>query len=254
MADAKEIDLQAPAFGPGSQKIEPKVEAPEVPEEKPVVEEEPEEVAEATESKVPYSRFKKFHDRALEAEEEAAHWRRIAEQGESPAKVESEVPAFWTELYGDSPAAQRAWEIQSEQNEALMAKAQEKAIEAVRNERYQEEERVEKNVEYLDEGIESLSDTLGRPLTQKEESALLDIIDEFTPKDEDGNYAGSIIPFEKAWEIYELKNGSTSNQVKSSRDAIASLSGSQSQGVPSQKAEDDKGFDPRDWNAWKKLV
>ena len=65
----QKIDLNAPAFGAGVQKIEdvssepvgepeikPKEEAPLLPEE---------------EQTVSYSRFKKFHDAAKEAEEEA---------------------------------------------------------------------------------------------------------------------------------------------------------------------------------------
>jgi len=253
MADAK-VDMNAPGFGPGSQKVEPQ-EAPEVAEVKPVETsvEAPAEVAEATESKVPYSRFKKFHDEALELRQKVADIEARMDQ-EPESKTESEMPAFWVELYGDSDASKKAWKIQSEQNEALIAQAQEKAIEAVRNERYQEAERVETNVSYLDDQIDTLSAKVGRDLTDKEQSDILDIIDEYTPKDEEGNYAGDIIPMDKAWEIYELKNQVAKAPKQASRDSIASLSGTATQGSSSQREEQDKAFNPLDWNAWKRRI
>ena len=257
MADATKFDMNAPAFGPGSQKIEPDIKKEEsvVAEVTKVVEEAPKPEADAEESKVPYSRFKKFHDRALEAETEAAKWREIAEKKEpSVDKVESELPSFWVELYGDSDASKRAWKIQSEQNEALISKAREEAIEAVRNEKYEETERVEKNVEYIDSQFENLSALVGRDLTEKEQSAVLDIVDEYTPKDKDGNYSGDIIPIEKAWEVYELKQGISKAPKQASRDNVASLSGASTQGTPDARIEQDKSFNPLDWGAYKKRL
>jgi hypothetical protein len=249
MADAK-IDMNAPGFGPGSQKVEPKVEAPEVAEVKPEVKEEVPETTEV-ESKVPYSRFKKFHDEALELRQRVADIEARQEKNESSeTKTESELPSFWVELYGDSDASKKAWKIQSEQNEALMARAQEQAIEAVRGERLAETERIETNVSYLDDQIDTLSAKVGRDLTEKEQSDLLDIVDEYAPKDKEGNYAGDIIPMDKAWEIYELRNQVSKAPKQASRDSIASLSGNPSQGTPDQK-EADKNFNPLNWNAWK---
>ena len=249
-----DVDLNAPAFGPGSQKIEPKEEAPKVSEETKVEEEKAPE-AEAEESKVPYSRFKKFHDEALKLREEAEHWRQIAETNKpAERETESEIPSYWKELYGDSEASIKAWKIQSGQNEALIEKARQEAIEAVRSERLQEVERVEKNVEVLNNNFETLSDYIGRKLTDKEESAVLDIIDEYTPKGPDGNYSGDIIPIEKAWEIYEMKTQAETASKRAAKDSVASLSGVQSQGEPSQKAEADKNWNPLDWNAWRKKI
>ena len=43
-------------------------------------------------------------------------------------------------------------------------------------------------------------------MTEEEEIAILEIVDEYTPKDKDGDYLVSLLPFEYAWEIYENKN------------------------------------------------
>src|ERR1035437_7857154 len=68
-----------------------------------------------------------------------------------------------------------------------------------------EDIRIEKNVDKINDNFEDLAEYLGGELTEYEESAILDIIDEFTPKDSDGNYVAGLIPFEYAWEIYEAK-------------------------------------------------
>jgi hypothetical protein len=71
--------------------------------------------------------------------------------------------------------------------------------------RQQEALRLKENVSEIDERLEDLVEYLGRELTEDETSAILDIVDEYTPKDKDGNYLVELLPFEYAWEIYEAK-------------------------------------------------
>jgi len=248
---ADKIDLEKPAFGLGSEELEKK--EPETTE---VVKEEVKVVpeADAEESKVPYSRFKKFHDLAEEAKEEAEEWRAKYEALKEPKKEEtSEMPNFWVKLYGDSPASQEAWKIQSERDAEIERRAYEAGQRGAVELREQESKRIDSNVEIIDTRLEALSDQIGRDLTEKEESALLDIVDEYTPKDRYGDYSGDIIPLDKAWEIYELKNGSSN--TKTSRDSVASLTRATTRGETSNdKAEADKSFNPLDWNAYSKRL
>lgn len=260
-----EVDLTKPAFGPGSQKIneEPAKETP-VLESLPKEEKVEEPVAEPVKSddeteeeqKVPYSRFKKFHDRALEAEREAQEWRAKAESITSrpeAKEAQGDIPSYWVELYGDSEQSKRAWGIQQEANNRLIQEAQQKAVEAVKSERFQEEERVSKNEEAIDAEIDALATYAGRPLTQHEQSQILDIVDEFTPKDDKGNYLGATIPFEKAWDIYELKSQASKAPKAEARNKVAALTGSPTSGEPSSD-EKDKNFNPLDWSAYKKRI
>jgi hypothetical protein len=246
--------LEGPAFPTETSvfegaKVEP-TEPAAVEEVKEVKEEVPEE-ASAEESKVPYSRFKKFHDEALRLRQETEEWRAKAEAIKPEEKPVSNVPEFWKELYGDSEASQRAWTIQSKQNEELISKARTEAIEAVRNERVQEAQRTEKNLETLDDHLEQVSAVAGRDLTEKEESTVLDIIDDYTPKDADGNYAGPMLSPDKAWEIYELKQQALKAPKVQARDAVASLSNAQSNGDPNVQTEKNKSFNPLDWGSYK---
>ncbi|MDR3642873.1 MAG: hypothetical protein P4L74_04575 [Candidatus Doudnabacteria bacterium] len=69
-----------------------------------------------------------------------------------------------------------------------------------------EDQRIEGNIGIIDEQFLELEEIVGRELTEEEQSAILDIVDEYTPKDKDGNYLCSLLPFDYAWEIYEVKN------------------------------------------------
>ena len=69
----------------------------------------------------------------------------------------------------------------------------------------QEALRINDNVSEIDDRLEDLTEYLGREMTEDETSAILDIVDEYTPKDKDGNYLVGLIPFDYAWEIYQAK-------------------------------------------------
>lgn len=260
--DKTSIDLSKPAFGPGSQKLE---ESAEEPKQEPVqqeeeakveeqpVQEEPQQEEPEEPARVPYSRFKKYHDRARELEEEVAQ---LKAKREPETKEElSEVPSWWSQLYGDSEPAKQAWRIQEKANQQLIEEARTKALEAVELERIQESQRVSENEERIDSELESLNEYAGRTLTEKEQSELLDIVDEYTPKDKDGNYLGATIPFEKAWDIHEMQQQLAKKPQKQSRDKVAELTGSQTKGEPSAEVEErNKAFNPLDWGAWKKRM
>ena len=76
-------------------------------------------------------------------------------------------------------------------------------VELTRNIR--EDIQMEKNMAEIDEHLEELAEYLDRELTVYEESRILEIVDEYTPKKKDGNYLISLLPFEYAWEIYEAE-------------------------------------------------
>jgi len=71
-----------------------------------------------------------------------------------------------------------------------------------------ENQQIEGNIAIIDVQLLELQNMLGRELTEDEQSTILDIVDEYTPKDSDGSYLCSLLPFEYAWEIYEIKKRS----------------------------------------------
>jgi len=272
----KDIDLNKPAFGEGADPADLPVDDPSTdsqPEEESQVQEteaeeasadqEDEEPSDEDEQRVPYSRFKKFHDLAKAREEaaqaaleQAEYWRRMAELKESPAgaATQTTAPDWWVRMYGDSPESLEAWKIQDQQNEAFRQEVRKEAIESVRAELMQEEARESENVAYIDSELESLQEALGRPLSEKEQSALLDIVDEYTPKDDRGNYLGALVPFDKAWEIYELKTQAAKAPKQKARNAVAATSATGTSGEAAVSADRDRDFDPLNWNAWQNRV
>jgi uncharacterized protein with von Willebrand factor type A (vWA) domain len=247
----QKIDLNAPAFGAGVQKIE---DVSSEPVGQPEIKPKEEEIIVPDEQQVSYSRFKKFHDAAKEAEEEAAYWKAKATAIETePVHYNEEMPSQWTKLYGDSEQSKEAWKVQQDLNRQIREDALREAREAVRNERYEEVQRTEENMETLDNNFETLEAFVGRTLTDKEQSDVLDAVDFLTAKDQYGNYAGALVPFEAAWDYVQAKAGSTKAPQRQSRDQVASLTGSQSQGEPnlSEKQERDKNWNPFAWDSYK---
>jgi hypothetical protein len=251
-----QIDLNAPAFGANAQKLEDigKDASVEEPVEQ-VIEEEPVESVEET--KVPYSRFKNIHERAKEAEAQADYYRQRAEELEQSRSSrheqedETEMPSYWKKLYGDSEASQEAWTIQQQREEAIERRAYEAGQRGAEELKYVEREKINQNVATIDEHFEDLEARIGRDLSEKEQSAILDIVDDYTAKDNDGNYQGALMPFDKAWEVYELKNASSRSATRQSRDNVAALSGTSSQGNTTDQAKKDESWNPLARGSWR---
>lgn len=194
-------------------------------------------VASDDDTKVPYTRFKKFHDRALEAEEEANYWRNQAQRREevyrAPAPSNSNVAyegddwlKFKT-LWGDTEQSREAYKIELQRVEAIEDRATQRAMDAMERRNSQEQETVRGNLNALDQNLEEASDILGRQLTSDEELAILEIQDDYSPKDRDGNIE-ALIPVEKAVEIWQMQ--AARSPRREARNSVAALSGGSSAG------------------------
>lgn len=256
-------DLNKPAFGPNADIISTTDLGDTTPADAKEVNGSSDDAADdgEEEGRVKYSRFKKFHNRAIEAEKEAAYWREKAETRTSSESTSVDGSAFglsyqeFTELYGDSEAAQKAWKIQQTAQERLFSDLKRQAQEVAETQQERASQAVQENVDDLDDRLDTLVDTIGRDLTDKEQMAILDIVDDYTPKDRNGNYMGPLLSFEKAYKIYELEGKASSAPKKASRDAVANLTGSHGSGeTTTERQERDKNFNPLDWNAWRNRI
>jgi len=215
------------------------------------------------ESKVSYSRFKKFHDRALEAEEEAEYWRRKAiEREEAKPQYEPPVPDVqvapdydsadygrFKELFAgqDNENIRRAYKLELERVAGIEARATQRAMEAIERRSLQENEAYRENVSALDQNLEEASEILGRRLTSDEEAAILDILDEWSPKDREGNIV-ALMPVEKAVELYEAQQARSPR--REARNQIAGLSGGSSGGEADTSGAS-KEYNPR--GGWRQV-
>ena len=173
-----------------------------------------------------------------------------------PVQYNKDLPEQWKKLYGDDEKSKEAWKLQQELNREMRDEALQEAREAVRNERYEEAERTEANVEVIDENFEELGTFVGRDLTDTEQSSVLGAVDYLTPKDRYGNHAGPLVPFEAAWDYVQAKAGTARHSQTQSRNQVASLSGTHSQGEPTltEREEQNKNFNPLNWDAYKQRL
>lgn len=215
-------------------------------------------------SKVPYTRFKKFHDRALEAEEEADYWKRQAQrQNEDRNTYEPAIPNVqinanyesadfdrFKRLFAgqDNAEIREAYKLELERAASIEERATQRAMEAIERRSSQEREGYRENLSVLDQNLEEAAEILGRDLSSEEEIALLEIQDDYSPKDREGNIT-ALIPVEKAVEIYEMQQRNSPR--RQARNAVAALSGGSSEGEGSASEQQNKDYNPR--GGWRQV-
>lgn len=216
-----------------------------------VSKEENDSVTSQEENKVPYSRFKKKVDEVNEYSNKIAYLEGQLEAlksrpQESTSHEDVDVPAEWKELYGDSEVSKRAFKIQLEREAQIRESAVEQAIETLTRRQQEEISSQSHNEEIIDNSLEQLQESIGKKLTEKQEEDILTIVDEFSPVGEDGKYI-SLFPFDKAYEIYTLRNAQKGQATKQARQSVADLTGNTSEG------EVDSTVTPfrRGWDNWR---
>ncbi len=266
------IDLDAPAFGSGAPKAEDTSEKTTADVSQTESGEKDTQGTSAQESvvdeqRVPYSRFSKMREAAreaeLRAEEAESRYQDVLRVREERGGVSQEtdapeykgaLPGYWMKLYGDSEASREAYSIELQRQREIKEEARREALDAVRSETQTERRILANNETVIENRLDDLSEYLGRDLTLEQQGALLDIVDEYTPKDADGMYAGELLPFDKALEIMELRQGQAGATSSRQRRQATALTSSRSDGEPSGDLKREETFNPLDWNAYKRRI
>ncbi len=229
----------------------PDAEEEEAPEVKEDVEEEQETVSSsadedvvADKARVPYSRFETMHERAIRAEERA----KLLEEQQATKTTDQEVtdPLLnkFINLYGDNDEAREAYSIQVEMNNEMVRQSFNK----IKEEQAKAEQEQKNSLNQLEQGLDDLSQSLGRKLSETEQSSILDIQDEFAVKDEQGNYLAPLISTDKAYEIYTLRTSKDKSSKSVARRKVVSLTGSSSDS--SSDSNPWANYDPRQQGQW----
>lgn len=210
------------------------------------------EVAEAP--RVPYSRFEKVNQRAIEAEKELEILKR--QLAENPTRSTSEphqgdLPDYWVELYGDSELSRKAWAAEQKRITAIEERAAESAVKNLQKVQQQEAARVEETVEEMENAFQDYGAKLKREFSDAEQSSILDIMDELTPKGEDGNYLVSPLTYlEKSVQFYDLQNQSVLSKKRAAKQKAAALTGGGSEGAPAE-SNPSSHFVGGNWDSWR---
>jgi len=210
---------------------------------------------EEVEQRVPYSRFKKkaaevdeYRSRIESLEQTLAQINTRNEEVAKPSE-DSSVPKEWIELYGDSETSKRAWKVQEARENQLQEKAVSIAIQRLKAERENESKALEDNEAYIDDSLGELQEQIGRKLSPKMEEEILGIVDEFSQTGNDGKYV-AMMPFDKAYEIYELRNAKKGLGTQRARASVADLTGNSSEGdIDSTDSPHKRG-----WDSWREAL
>lgn len=219
----------------------------------PVVEIAPEATAAETEvveeAKVPKSRFLTMHSRAVEAEKLLAQERaERAQQVVEPAHAAEplQLPDYWVEMFGDSDASVKAFEAEQSRIAAIEEKAAERAFERLTSREKEEEQRTQEIAQSFDQAFEELGIVQDHEFTDDEQVAILDIVEELSPKDKDGKLVRDfLLPLDKAYEIYSVRNEAKDSGKRAARDSVAALTGARAEG--SVSASSTAPWQPGQW-------
>lgn len=208
---------------------------------------------EEDEQKVPYTRFEK---KVKENGELSSKVQFLEEQLEDlrNSRKESETKeitpdAAWIELYGDSDIAKKAFQLQLDRENQIAERAIEQALERIEQRQEEETQALSQNEATIDSNLENLQEVIGRKLSVKEEEAVLSIVDEFSPTGNDGKYV-TLFPFDKAYEIYELRTSVKGRSKQEARDSIADLTSGKSEG----EAETSGAPFKKGWDSWREAL
>lgn len=213
---------------------------------------------EEDEQRVPYSRFNKVRERAEQAEQDAENARRLLREAQAQQYVSRETSSHSSyeedyareikKLYGDTPVSNEIISINLKHQRGIEERAERRVIEAIERKQQNEVRALAQNENVIDTRLEQLADKLGRELTEKEESALLEIVDEYTPTGDDGRYIGEILPFDKAWEVHELRQSKLAS--KRTKNPALFASNTRSEGEASGEVEkSNSNFNPLNWKS-----
>lgn len=207
------------------------------------------EEVEVEEAKVPKSRFLTMHQRAVEAEKRLREYEAERSQQPEIAVQETEtteLPNYWIEMFGDSDASVQAFQAEQKRLATIEERAAERAYQRLEGREKEEEARTKEIVDGFDQAFEELSIVADKDFTDDEQVAILDIVEEYSPKDKDGKMLRDyLLPLDKAYEIYSIRNEAKTSAKREARTQVASLTGARSEGSPSGPAVSD--WKPGQW-------
>jgi hypothetical protein len=202
-------------------------------------------------ARVPYSRFETVHDRAVKAETELALLKQQRETTPEPVVFTGDLPKKWAELYGDNEASREAYGLYKAGIKEEFSTLKSELIQEVRREEASQEAQAEKTAEEWATAISDFGAKSNRKFTDNDESALLDVMDELTPKNEQGEYMISPITYLKqAVELHDLRNQKADFTKKEAKRRAATLAGERGEGEPGA-ASNEGHFRPGGWDSWR---
>lgn len=166
---------------------------------------------------------------------------------------EPEMPEWWVESFGNDDASRNAWKKQVEHEQKLYQDWESRILEKVKTSEAQEAKQQADAVAKYEAEIENKIFALQEKGYKFNKNELLKVVEEYST-DETGKFSGVLIPFEKAYQILQLKKSipSTTDKVRQKAADLSvqnTSSGIKTNNVPSLSEIREKG-----WGAWRNVI
>lgn len=205
------------------------------------------EVAEAPEEgeEVRKNRRHRRLESQLEQEREAriALEARLEALGTTKVRESSDVPSEWTEMYGDTPEAVKAWKLNEKLIENAKQSAKEEAIQEFESRQTKAQEEQKRFESVIDSKLEEIEDehnvdlTSDSPAARKARREFLEMVQTLSPKDDKGTITG-YADFKATYELYKANKVKTSESTNKAKE-LAARSMESSSGVDVSKETQD---------------
>lgn len=185
--------------------------------------------------RIPYSRFESVNAARIEAEtrlrllEEEREEERLARASQP---TDAGLPAYWVKLYGDSDASKEAYALRQQELKDMEEVVRENVRQSILEEQAQAEQHTEELVEDWSSQIDDFAATRKRKFSDADTDAILDVMDELTPKDNEGNYVVEPIQYlERAVELYDLRAEKANASKRVSKQQTTRLASAKGEGA-----------------------
>lgn len=194
--------------------------------------------------------------RRLEAQLEQEREARIRAESRAQALSESQrftdgtdssVDERFLRIYGDTPETRQAWKLQQDILSDYKEQAKYEALQEIEEREETIQSQTREFESYIDEELENIEDefnidvTSDAPAARKARREFLEMVQEASPKDENGTITG-YADFPAVWEFYQLKKSKEAPRSERQRE-IASRSMERSSGTQHQEKKITPGFD-----------
>lgn len=153
-------------------------------------------------------------EEALQTEREA----RIAAEARAQALLESNLPKpvegdvdpRWLQMYGDTPEARKAWQLQKDILTDYGQKVREETLYEIETRQRKEVQEQSQWESFIGSNLEAIEDQFNVDVTSNSPSAskmrreFLSLVENLSPKDGDGNIT-NFADFNATWEMYQSK-------------------------------------------------
>jgi hypothetical protein len=208
------------------------------------------------EDRVPVSRFRKTREELISAREQLASFNTLQQE---LAEIKNELRSSrsqsatsatkdaWVKLYGDSSESIEAYDLQ----QSYLASVRDDLKNEMREESLKEQQYRTDTQEAVsnqfDDQRELLEESLGKALKDDDAASLLEIVEEFSPQNDDGTYnPESLMSLEKAYDIFQMRRNAPRGN-RASKDELSRIASASSEGSTQTTSSERP-----DWNDWTK--